>query len=488
MVIRCKGFYFDVDKGARVCTGSEQADEEPTGKTGKATSSSAKKNIKILGRLSRGRGGGLSKVEKVATRTQGTKDLNIDTLSEKSAVVETVNKANAEERTQEQKHKKYDQLLSRAQPKSSHGTKDVKVENVAEKSAGVKDLEWESVKLKERFQEQQEHKSEKCDQLVSPARLKSNHGTRDIYIDSIPRKSPVITGDKGNLKERNGEERTNRFVVSSPQGGGNAKLYAKESLYSRKKNETKRSSTLVLRIRLHCDDCIRIIQKYILQYKGVESVVIDASKDQVSVTGVVEMKELAPYLKDKIRRNVEVVLTTKGGDEEKERSSTLVLRIRLHCDDCIRIIQKYILKYKGVESVVIDASKDQVSVTGVVEMKELVPYLKDKIRRNVEVVPTTKGGDEEIKDKVNTGGLGGDGDYGKKEEQTPLTKNVNQRENHWSLPHPITHSNDGEIHNWNYGTEAYQGYMNQGAAYQRFNQSYAPDIFSDENPNACSIM
>ncbi|XP_056172381.1 heavy metal-associated isoprenylated plant protein 3-like [Syzygium oleosum] len=360
MVIRYKEFCFDVDESGLVCTGNRQADEQLTGKSGKgsAPSSSTVKERKKFQIFSRDKGGGVSKVEKVAAGNEGTND--------------------------------------------------VKVENVAEKS-GVKDLEWESVKLKERFQEQQEHKSEKCDQLVSPARLKSNHGTRDIYIDSIPRKSPLITGDKGNLKERNEKDRTNRFVVSSPQGGGNAILYAKESLYSRKKNETK-------------------------------------------------------------------------------RSSTLVLRIRLHCDDCIRKIQKYILKYKGVESVVIDASKDQVSVTGVVEMKELVPYLKDKIRRNVEVIPTTKGGDEEIKDKVNTGGLGGDEDYGKKEEQTPLTKNVNQRDNHWSLPHPITHSNDGEIHNWNYGTEAYQGYMNQGAAYQRFNQSYASDIFSDENPNACSIM
>ncbi|KAI6698074.1 hypothetical protein NL676_018193 [Syzygium grande] len=361
MVIRYKEFCFNGDESALVCTGNRQADEQLTRKSvkGSAPSSSAEKRRKKFQIFSRDRGGGVSKVEKVATGNEGTKD--------------------------------------------------VKVENVAEKSAGVKDLEWESVKLKERFQEQQEHKSEKCDQLVSPARPKSNHGTRDIYIDSIPRKSPVITGDKGNLKERNGEERTNRFVVSSPQGGGNAILYAEESPYSQKKNEP-------------------------------------------------------------------------------ERSSTLVLRIRLHCDDCIQKIQEYILKYKGVESVVIDASKNQVSVTGVVEMKELAPYLKDKIRRNVEVVPTTKGGDEEIKDKVNTGGLRVAGDYGKKEEQTLLTKNVNQRDNHWSLPHPITHSNDGEIHNWNYGTEAYQGYMNQGAAFQRFNQSYAPDIFSDENPNACSIM
>lgn len=262
----------------------------------------------------------------------------------------------------------------------NEGTKDVKVENVADKSAGVNRKE-----------------------------IAQTYGTRDIYVDSIPRNSRVITGDKGNLKEGNEDERTKTYMVSSPQGGSNAILYAKESPYNQKENET-------------------------------------------------------------------------------ERSSTLVLRTRLHCDDCIRKIRKCISKYKGVKSAALDASKDQVSVTGVVDMKELVSYLKDKIKRNVEVVPTRKGGGEEIKDKFNTGDLSGAGDYGEKEVQTPLTKYVNQRDSHGTLPHPITHWNDGELHDQNYGMEAYQGYMNHGASFQRFNQSYAPDIFSDENPNACSIM
>ncbi|KAF7848674.1 hypothetical protein BT93_L1752 [Corymbia citriodora subsp. variegata] len=275
---------------------------------------------------------------------------------------------------------------------SAPNTTDVEVENVSEKSEGIEALERDPVKLQGRFQEQQEHKS-----------------TKDIYINKILRKSPVITGDKGNSNERKGKERTNTYVVSSPQGGSNKILYAKESPYNQKKNE-------------------------------------------------------------------------------KERSSTLVLRTRLHCDDCIQRIQRCISKFKGVESVATDASKDQVSVIGVVDTKELVSYLKDKIKRNVEVVPTRKGGDEEINNVVNTGGLGVAGDYGKKEEQNLLTKNVNQRDSHWSLPHPVTHCNDRALHDQNNGMEAYQGYMNQGVSFQRLNHIYAPDIFSDENPNACSIM
>ncbi|KAI6698075.1 hypothetical protein NL676_018194 [Syzygium grande] len=170
----------------------------------------------------------------------------------------------------------------------------------------------------EAIKEQQEHKNEKRDQLVSPTWLNSNHGTKDICIDSIPRTSTVITRDKGKLKDRNGEEKINEYVVASPQG--HELWYAKESPYNQKKNETERASTVVLRTGLHCDGCIQEIEKCISSYKGVESVAIDASKDQVSVTGVVEMKEFVSYLQDKIKRNVEVVSTRRGVDKEfKER-------------------------------------------------------------------------------------------------------------------------------------------------------------------------
>lgn len=49
--------------------------------------------------------------------------------------------------------------------------------------------------------------------------------------------SPFITRHKGNLKERNGEERVNEYVVTPPQG--HEIWYANESPYNQKKNETE---------------------------------------------------------------------------------------------------------------------------------------------------------------------------------------------------------------------------------------------------------
>lgn len=95
-------------------------------------------------------------------------------------------------------------------------------------------------------------------------------GTKEICIDSSPRKSPVITRDTGNSKERNGEERINEYVITSPQG--HEIWYAKKSPHHQKQNETEKASTMVLRTGLHCDGCIQETQKSSSRYKGVSIV------------------------------------------------------------------------------------------------------------------------------------------------------------------------------------------------------------------------
>lgn len=105
-----------------------------------------------------------------------------------------------------------------------------------------------------------------------------------------------------------------------------------------------------------------------------------AAKDLVTVKGTMDVKELAPYLKEKLKRSVEVVLPNKeddgdkkakeanGGDhdkkdrepaheggedgEKKEKEakvqwfqSTVVSKIRLYYDSCIPDIRKIMLKF-----------------------------------------------------------------------------------------------------------------------------------------------
>ncbi|PWA84000.1 heavy metal-associated domain, HMA [Artemisia annua] len=231
---------------------------------------------------------------------------------------------------------------------------------------------------------------------------------------------------------------------------------------------------------------------------------------------------------------------------KEPQSSTVVLKIPLHCDGCIHKIKRQISKIDGVEAVIPDSGKDLVTVKGTMNMKELVPHLKEKFKRNVDLVPPpkkeeNKGGAEAKDDKKEKNESGGDNKKEKKEggggdgdARAPSgveTKNksievVNKLEYQGHNPY-TTHTMP--MYNQSYYNQGYnqgynQHYYNQdygvgpsssnGYVYQGYNHgngmdySHAPPpmpppsmyindprvyqadtgMFSDENPNACSIM
>lgn len=241
----------------------------------------------------------------------------------------------------------------------------------------------------------------------------------------------------------------------------------------------------------------------------------------------------------------------KKPEEKKPKEpqvSTVVLKIRLHCDGCAHKIKRIIKKIDGVEEVKIDSEKDLVTVKGTMDLKELIPYLKDKLKRNVEIVPPKKddgggekkekeggaggggekkekeggtgGGDGEKKEKEGGGGGGGEkkekeGDGGKKKEGESKgegskgveTKSevINKMEyygynaqTHYALPmYNQSYTNqDYGVTVYDPGYSAYTGYAME---YPYHQPSYVPppppptylnnaQMFSDENPNGCSVM
>lgn len=185
----------------------------------------------------------------------------------------------------------------------------------------------------------------------------------------------------------------------------------------------------------------------------------------------------------------------------------------------------------GVESVNIDGGKDLVMVKGTMDAKEMVSFLTEKLKRKVEVVPPKK---EDVKNKENDKGKekkedggGGDkkgdvGDGGNKDKME-----VNKMEHYGYGYQPSMYWYDGyapgqsssgnsyaeEIqqeqgYNWNQGYNNYNyvnqphdGYVNQHQVYMAEPHFQAqqppfylhpnhppPQMFSDENPNACSMM
>ncbi|KAD5961817.1 hypothetical protein R6Q59_014638 [Mikania micrantha] len=237
----------------------------------------------------------------------------------------------------------------------------------------------------------------------------------------------------------------------------------------------------------------------------------------------------------------------KKTDDKKPKepqSSTVVLKIPLHCDGCISKIKRTISKIDGVESVAADSSKDLVTVKGTMNVKELVPYLKEKFKRKVDIVPPKKeekggdtkdnkkengdgGGDGDKKEKTGGGGDGkaagggdgkatGEGGGGGGSEKSKGVEVVNKFEYYGQNPN--TYTMPMQMYNPNYYNQDYgaSSSSNHGYVYRGYNHGYSmpmgypqvpppqppppmylndprgyhPDngMFSDENPNACSLM
>ncbi|KAG2690084.1 hypothetical protein I3760_09G171100 [Carya illinoinensis] len=226
------------------------------------------------------------------------------------------------------------------------------------------------VLIKERL----EKKTKKMVELVSPRPKKDGGGDKKLEGKTkkmVELVSPRPKKDGGGDKKLEGKTKKKVELISprpKKDGGG------KEDY------EKPKESTTVLKIELHCNDCIHKIRKAILRFKGVAKVDVYAAKDLVTVKGTMDVKELAPYLKEKLKRSVEVVLPNKeddgdkkakeanGGDhdkkdrepaheggedgEKKEKEakvqwfqSTVVSKIRLYYDSCIPDIRKIMLKF-----------------------------------------------------------------------------------------------------------------------------------------------
>lgn len=138
----------------------------------------------------------------------------------------------------------------------------------------------------------------------------------------------------------------------------------------------------------------------------------------------------------------------------------------------------------------IDKQKELVTVKGTMDAKALAENLKEKLRRQVDIVPPKKEkeGDGEKKEgndggggkkKGGKGGGGGGGDAGQEENAGNIAKFEGNRMEFMPPPgHGFWVANG---YGFNYG----YGYGQGGLVGEHL---HAPQIFSDENPNACSVM
>ncbi|XP_018445033.2 heavy metal-associated isoprenylated plant protein 3 isoform X1 [Raphanus sativus] len=233
--------------------------------------------------------------------------------------------------------------------------------------------------------------------------------------------------------------------------------------------------TVVLKVDMHCDGCASKIVKCLRSFKGVETVKTESESGKLTVTGEVDPAKLRETLAEKTKKKVELVSPQpkkenknksdddknkekKSSDEKKPKEApvtTVVLKLNFHCDGCVANIQKTVTKTKGVHGMTMEKEKQLVTVKGTMDVKKLVESLSEKLKRPVEIVPPKKDKDKEngSGDKKKGGGEG-----------------VNMMEYVAAQPY-------------------YESAYYPGGPYGYYPvQAHAPQMFSDENPNACVVM
>nr|TKR65891.1 hypothetical protein D5086_0000317600 [Populus alba] len=149
----------------------------------------------------------------------------------------------------------------------------------------------------------------------------------------------------------------------------------------------------VYKMDMHCEGCAKKIRHAVKHLDGVESVKTDCAGNKLTVMGKVDPAKIKARVEERTKKRVEIVSPQPKKDGGAAAG------------------EKIISKIKGVGGVTVDAAKDLVTVKGTMDVKDLAPYLKEKLKRGVEVVSPKK--EEEKKDK----GGGGDGVEKKEKEK-----------------------------------------------------------------------
>ncbi|CAN1753140.1 Heavy metal-associated isoprenylated plant protein 8, partial [Linum perenne] len=250
---------------------------------------------------------------------------------------------------------------------------------------------------------------------------------------------------------------------------GEGKKKEEEKKEEEKKDEEKKEEAppppppeIVLKVDMHCEACARKVARALKGFEGVEEVRADSKTSKVVVKGkTADPLKVWERLQKKSGRKVELISPLPKPPEEEAKQEeqqqqppppkvvTVVLSIRMHCEACAQVIQKRIRKISGVETVETDIVNGTVTVKGVVEPEKLAQLVYKKTKKQVSVVNK----EEEKKEE-------GEEEKKKKEEEEEKKKKEEEEKK----------------------KEESEGQQVELYAYP------PPQMFSDENPNACSVM
>ncbi|XP_018818671.1 heavy metal-associated isoprenylated plant protein 4 isoform X2 [Juglans regia] len=258
----------------------------------------------------------------------------------------------------------------------------------------------------------------------------------------------------------------------------------------------------VYRVNLHCQQCARDISKPLMRTQGVHAVDADFEKGEIKVKGVIDpikmQKRIEKLSKKKVVLVSPIVKPKESVTIEKKVKEPIMrttsVKVHMHCDKCEQDLKKRLLMHKGIHSVKTDMKAQTLTVGGTIEPDNLLSYLKKKVNKLAEII-TSKQVEkkEEKKDKDDQKPTEKAGDGKPKEKPTEKAGDGKPKEK------PTEKSGDGnpsntestkiiEVYKEADQTKVVEVKAKEGNAPYFIHYVYAPQLFSDENPNACSVM
>ncbi|KAE9596018.1 hypothetical protein Lal_00030530 [Lupinus albus] len=199
---------------------------------------------------------------------------------------------------------------------------------------------------------------------------------------------PKAEAKPENKAEENKEEKTEEEKKEEKS--------AEEKPAEEKKEEPKPPSPCVLFVDLHCVGCAKKIERSIMKMRGVEGVVVDMVKNEVTIKGIVEPQAICNTITKKTKRRANVISPLPSAEGEPipevvhsqvSGPVTVELNVNMHCEACAQQLRRKILQMRGVQTAVTELSTGKVIVTGTMDANKLVEYVYRRTKKQAKIVP-----------------------------------------------------------------------------------------------------
>ncbi|XAR54253.1 hypothetical protein NMG60_11029299 [Bertholletia excelsa] len=236
--------------------------------------------------------------------------------------------------------------------------------------------------------------------------------------------------------------------------------------------------TALYKVHLHCPKCGNDIRKPLLRTPGVQSVDVKFEKGEIMVRGSIDQKKIQKRIEKLSKRKVEILPVPALGKDTTGTKITVrktTVKTYMHCSQCQHELRRRLLKHPGIHNVTPDFKAQTVTIEGSIESEKLITYMKKIVRKHAEIIPPKqeKKVVEEKKEKVTVEVKSGGGsekiEEFKKEKVEVKTGGGSEKIEEFKKEKVEVKTADSK-------TPYFIHYV------------YAPQLFSDENPDACSIM